>query len=229
LQEQLTKLVNEKEQLQEKLQEQASKQQGLDPGEYEDFGEEMKRLVETVNDLRAENLKLQSELNRLKSDSEQVKNVQVKTAQELFFERLTQQCPDWAKINEDPRFLAWLAEVDELSGTPRQAHLDNAHRRGDAVTVARIFNTWARLAGLRNSEEQITQPTPASQVPPANIQPGSSRGGAGDAAAHGKIYTRAEVKEHYDSQARGEWRGREDEWARIEADMLKAAAEGRIR
>ena len=96
LQEQLTELVSEKEQLQEKLQEQASKQQGLDPGEYEDFGEEMKKLVETVNDLRAENLKLQSELNRLKSDSEQVKNVQVKTAQELFFERLTQQCPDWA-------------------------------------------------------------------------------------------------------------------------------------
>jgi hypothetical protein len=48
-------------------------------------------------------------------------------------------------------------------------------------------------------------------------------------ASSGKpIYTRDQITKLYDQHRRGAYVGREAEWARLEVDMIRAGAEGRI-
>jgi hypothetical protein len=44
----------------------------------------------------------------------------------------------------------------------------------------------------------------------------------------GRIYSRDEVKRLYELHRKGKFIGREDEWARLEHEIIRAGREGRI-
>jgi hypothetical protein len=49
------------------------------------------------------------------------------------------------------------------------------------------------------------------------------------ASSSGKpTYTRAQIAQIYAAHRKGTYAGREAEWARIDADIIRAAAEGRV-
>jgi hypothetical protein len=56
-----------------------------------------------------------------------------------------------------------------------------------------------------------------------------ARSWGGASSPSGKIYSRAEVQRLYENHRRGAYRGREEAWARQEADIIAASREGRIR
>ena len=114
--------------------------------------------------------------------------------------------PDYQEVDRDPRWHRWLLGIDSLSGRVRQHLLNDAIAAGDPHRVKSFFDGFRREAGS----------TPAA----ASIRAGSS----------GKpIYTRAQIQKLYDRHLRGAYNGREAEWNRIEADIIAAGREGRVR
>jgi hypothetical protein len=123
--------------------------------------------------------------------------------------RLDQQVaaavPNYQEIDRDPRWHQFLREIDTYTGQPRQALLNIAIADGSASRVVALFNGFLREAGG-------TQSTPAR----------------GHRSSGKPIYTRETIGQLYEAHRKGAYTGREQEWARQEADIFAAQREGRV-
>lgn len=125
-------------------------------------------------------------------------------------QRVAQAVPNYQQIDRDPRWHSWLSGVDALTGRARQVLLNDAVASGDAGRIAVFFAKFQQEAGGIQS-----------QAPAASSNRARSSGGK-------PIYTRSQVKELYARHHRGEFAGKEAEWARLEVDIIRAGAENRI-
>jgi hypothetical protein len=142
----------------------------------------------------------------------------------------------WRQLNDNPRYLQWLSEIDQFSARPRLELLREAYAQGDANRTGRFFKTY--LA-------EHTAP-PVSRSPAHTMQNGSAPAGRmrleelaapGRAAASGtnggasperRMWTNREIGAFYRDVQRGVYRSRQADKDRIEADILAAASEGRV-
>ena len=185
------------------------------PEEIEEYGE---GLIDVARRIAREELAgKDAEINALKAKIESLSNVTTQKVEADFFSSLTSMVPDWEQVNQDPKFLTWLDEVDELTGQTRQVLLSSAEQSRDAARTAKFFTAFkkASTSWAANStaalDSQLTPPTnKAPNTPPAK-----------------KIWTRAEVGEFYARARRGEVSDAEQ--IAIEADIMAAQIEGRIR
>jgi hypothetical protein len=148
---------------------------------------------------------LSPELNALRQENQQLRGMATR-AQHAEIERaLNQQIPNWRDIYSDPRFSSWLSMPDEYSGGIRSALMRNAVANGDSGRVIAFYKGFLAEAGHH---------APAGQ---RSRQPATS----------GKpIYTRPQITDLY--KRRREGHIDDARWAQIEADIVKAAAEGRV-
>ena len=135
--------------------------------------------------------------------------------------------PDWKAINTDPSFLTWVAETDPISGSTRHEHLMAAYNAFNVVQTANIFNAF------RNGRTPASAPAPApdpvrSQLE-RQITPGNSKSSNAPASTEPKWFTNREIDQFYRDTTQGVYKGRDDEFARLEAEIDAAVAEGRIR
>lgn len=162
--------------------------------------------------------KLQREAGREVKVTEEQKRVTVQSA-------LDEAVPNWGEINTDQRFLAWLAERDVFSGEVKQVLLTKAFKAGDAARVVGFFKAF--------QEDSGRTPTPAARQPAVDagtlVAPGTPKGGPGpsDAPGGARVWTQAEISEFYANVRRGKIPA--ERKAQIEAEIIKAAAEGRVR
>lgn len=185
------------------------------PEEVEQYGE---GLIDVARRIAREELAAkQAEIDALKNRIDSLSNVTTQNVEASFFKSLTEMVPDWEQVNQDPKFLTWLDEVDELTGETRQSLLSRAEKGRDAARTAKFFNaykktssTWA--ANTTNAlESQVAPPTnKAPNAPPAK-----------------KIWTRAEVADFYAKARRGDIK--DEDVIAIEADIMAAQIEGRMR
>ena len=172
-----------------------------------------------IAQLEAENAQLSGELNG-------VSERQTDSARTMYFADLRREVPDWEALNVDQRFMDWLAEVDPLSGNPRQEYLNRAFASLDVGRTAVLFNTFKELTA--------PPPVPAKPQPSKQLQrqvaPGTSR--ASTVASSNpaeRIWSLSEIDQFYIEIRRGDYKGNEAERARIEAEIDHAVAEGRVR
>lgn len=174
------------------------------------------KVLREVEQIRAENAQLREKVGQVDQ------NVAV-SANDAYVAKLTQAVSDWEQINGDERFLAWLGEVDPVFGAPRQAGLDAAYAKLDAAATARVFNTFkatiAQAPAPRNPQQELQR----------QVAPTRSRVAAAPTADEGatRIWTGQEI-EHFFTEAR---RGNisDADAGRIEAEINRAVAEGRVR
>lgn len=139
---------------------------------------------------------------------------------------LDTEVPNWAALNTDTKFLAWLGESDVFSRRTKRELLTEAFESNDAARVVKFFKAF--------QEDPAWQPTAAARQPavdPATlVAPGAPRNGGAPAAAPGgddRVYTQQEIAEFYSQCRRG--RITPDEKNRMERIFTRAAAEGRVR
>jgi hypothetical protein len=154
------------------------------------------------------------ELEHIKRDREADKRA-------AYTRDLTSMVSNWEVINNDPRFLNWLSQIDPFTGVPIHNILTNAYNKFDAQRTATIFTAWIAESGA----QQVPKPKPKLDH---KVEPVGKRGNA-EPASTAKIYTRAEIKQYYDDVQRGRYRGKEEEMQRIDRDIVAANHEGRIR
>lgn len=167
-----------------------------------------------------------------------------KTEFERFKDRLAARIPNWETIDVDASFSLWLDEVDPLYGVARRNGLTAAVKAHNDELTARIFTAYLNQQGAGGSRSTTTaEPAPVVGTEPAATAPQPASGPKlEDFAAPGKpapsqtpdpaqpgpkIWKVSEIQAFYREVARGAYRGRDDEKARIEREIAAAQREGR--
>jgi hypothetical protein len=145
---------------------------------------------------------------------------------------------DWETINKDQAFLDWLKGDDPMSGQNRSELLHNAYDNGDVNRTAAFFRAFIHDSGkYAGTEHTAAQPsaqaaphTPAGAGPSLQdlAAPGRGRPASPGAPADKRTWSGKEIETFYAESSRGKFRGREAEYARIEAEIEAAMREGRI-
>lgn len=141
------------------------------------------------------------------------------TREEAFYGALDSGLPVWREVNVDPRWLAWLGEVDPVYQVPRQAALDQAFKRMNAHGVIAIFRAFIdslpKAAAPAESLANQVAPSSVASAAPVAVQPKRS------------ISTKL-INDFFRDQAQGKYDTRASEAAEIEAEINAAVAEGRV-
>lgn len=123
------------------------------PEQIETYGEEQCRVMaQTAMDAArttAQGL-IEEAVKPLREAREREREDAVAQAKRKFTDRLVELKPDYATIDQDPRWQAWLAEYDE-NEVQRQTLLDIHVGNGNADAVAKMFKAW---------EKQVARPMP---------------------------------------------------------------------
>ena len=165
--------------------------------------------------VKAENAKLREQLGQTGAQ----------VAEASFDQRLHRLVPDFAALNDDPRWIAWLDEVDPLLRGPRRIVAQEALNRGDAEGVAHYVDLF------RKSITPAPAPDDAAAAKAAElerqIQPRRAAGN-GAPAPQGKTYTSAHITDMFSRAARLSASGQHDEARKLEAEIDAAYTEGRV-
>lgn len=197
------------------------------PQDAETFGQDLVEMVQRVAETMfgAAAKAIDARLAAVEQRLEGTAQVVAKTAEETFYERLAAAVPDFADINTNEGFLAWLGEEDGVSGMPRQQALTAAGNALDASRTAKVFlafkATQAPPAPAAPAKPSASAQL-ARQVSPSSVATPAVR------AETKPIYTVAEVQSFYRDMQSGKYRGREAEASALETTINEALAEGRI-
>lgn len=161
---------------------------------------------------------------------QQVAQQQALSQEDRFWQNLASTVPNWQQINNDRDFHNWLLEIDPLTGTTRQSHLELAQRNLNAPRVAAFFSTFSEQTGKYKSNANA-QPNRSAQATELEKQvaPGKSR--SNNSAVSGKsekTYSPDDIRKFFDDVRAGKYKGREAERNRLERDIFAAQQEGRI-
>ena len=186
------------------------------------FGEDFVALVERgvqartqeyrkqIEELKAQVATLNGSLQKVGQDAEI-------SRRSSFFADLDHLVPGWREQNTDQGFLAWLNEVDPVSGVLRSNLLRRFDAELNSMQVASIFNAYRAQTG--SAPQARKAPTLAQQVSP-------TRGHSTATAKAQKVYTQAEISRFYDDWRRGRYS--EADGKAVEKDIEQAVAEGRV-
>ena len=150
---------------------------------------------------------------------------------------LARAVPDWEQINTDQNFLAWLAQRDPFSGQVRRDLLTEAHTSGDAARTIAFFQAYKNehtvvSQGRGTQQAQTGADALADRLPLENLAvPGRSSVATPPplGAPERRVWRPQDITAFYDQKRRGLWDHRRDEAARLEADIVAAGTEGRVR
>lgn len=185
------------------------------PEEIEEYGPGLVDLARRI--AKEEMMAKDSEISRLKTQIQTISEATSNTVTNDFFRSLSAIVPDWEKLNEDPGFLKWLEEVDELTGEQRLSLLGKAEAAKDAVRAGKFFSAYKKTSQTwaANSAHSLEN----QLVPPTNKTP--------ETPPSKRIWTRAEISDFYSRMRRGLVSDKDA--IAIEADITAASIEGRIR
>jgi hypothetical protein len=175
-------------------------------------------LQRTVQELAQRNKQLEDTVRGVATESAEQK-------QQAFYSQLSALVPNLEAWNNDLEFIEWLQSENPLTGRPLKADFDSAVQAWAAERVARYFFAWPGAAKYTNpaQQQQPARRTLADQATPetrrGEAPPPTSRG-------EGRMWHPSEIKRFYDDKVAGRAKG--PEAARIEADIFKAQAEGRV-
>jgi hypothetical protein len=173
---------------------------------------------------------LQAELKQRDDRIAQLESVLTRTQGDVtsmtFEQKLDRAIPDFAQINTDPKWIAWLDGVDSLTGEPRRAYAEYVYNQGNLDKVTQIVNLYKQQAGttVKQAEQDQRQAELRKQVQPNRSASSTSTPNTGE-----RVYTSAEADRLWDKVALLNRKGNYDEAKTLEADLSNAMVQGRIR
>lgn len=198
---------------------------GVSDKEIEDYGESLHIMAKMAqNMIKPTAAKLERELAKTKEAAGTVAKAQMKTGQEALLATLASRVPNWAQINQDENFLAWLDRVDIFSGASRRQSLMAAFEALDSARVTGIFEKFVQ----EDSDRRSTSGPIVNRE--TLIAPGVPRGGAAEApgGAQGKrILSEGEIRDFYSRVRRKQVS--QEQYAAFSAEIAAATQDGRVR
>ena len=211
------------------------------PEEIADYGEDLldvmgRKAREIVESEYLPQMKtMTAEIGSLRTQIGETGQKVAKQETNEVFAQLDGTVENWRKVNVDPAFHVWLDQVDPCRGETRKNLMLNAFNRKNAQQVKAFFDKY-----VEENATVIPNPTavPSGQGGQTTttldlneyVAPGQPRtGGDVSAPKDKRIWTNVEVGAFYSDVQKGRYKTRPDDKARIEADIIAATTEGRIR
>lgn len=162
--------------------------------------------------MRAENDKLR----------EQLTSTGTQVSEASFEQRLYRMVPDFEAINADPKWIAWLNEVDPLLRAPRSSVAQQAFNRGDAEGVAHYVSLF------RQNNKPVEPTADKTEELERQIQPNRSAASTTPTSQKGKVYTNADIEKMFRKATDLSIKGQSDAAKKLEAEIDAAFTEGRV-
>jgi hypothetical protein len=163
----------------------------------------------------------------LRQELDTTREVQAKSAQQIFVDSVTELVPDYAEIDASDAFQEWASDLDVVSGSTYGELLDDAILKRNAARVKAIYDKFrSEKVGVAKPQTPPAQPfVPAPLENRVVPQPSVDNGAS---IVEKPNFTRAQVAKFYGDRARGVYAGRETEADEIEAQITLAQQEGRV-
>jgi hypothetical protein len=187
------------------------------------FGEdliEVQRKVarEVAQEFRADLEAMKAENAQLRA---QLQTTSAQVVESSFEQKLNQLVPDFATVNADPKWIAWLNEIDLMIRAPRKTVAQDAFARGDAEGVAYYVDLFkqtqvAAEPTKRKSSELELQVQPKRNAP------------AAAASQAGRTYSTADIDRMFQQVRQLGAAGKLEDARKLEAEIDSAYMEGRV-
>jgi hypothetical protein len=192
--------------------------------DVEAFGQdliEVQRKVarEVASEFRGELDAMRAENEKLR---EQLTSTGTQVSEASFEQRLYRMVPDFETVNADPKWIAWLNEVDPLLRAPRSSVAQQAFNRGDAEGVAHY------VAMFKQTIAPVEQKSDKTEELERQLQPNRGAPSAPTASPKGKVYTNADIEKMFRKAADLGTKGQTDAAKKLEAEIDAAFMEGRV-
>jgi len=192
--------------------------------DVEAFGQdliEVQRKVarEVASEFRGELDAMRAENEKLR---EQLTSTGTQVSEASFEQRLYRMVPDFEAVNADPKWIAWLNEVDPLLRAPRSSVAQQAFNRGDAEGVAHY------VAMFKQTVAPAEQKADKTEELERQLQPNRGATSAPTASPKGKVYTNADIEKMFRKAADLGTKGQTDAAKKLEAEIDAAYMEGRV-
>jgi hypothetical protein len=191
--------------------------------DVETFGADLIEVQRKV--AREVSVELTSEIEKLKAQNadllKQIQQTGSQIGEVTFEQRLNHLVPDFADINADPKWVAWLDEFDPILRSPRRSVAQQAFNTGDAEGVAHYVKLF------RETLETPAVATKKSEVE-RQIQPTRSAASQTPVSQKGKTYSTAEVEKMFQKITQYNMLQKFDDAKKLEAEIDAAYLEGRV-
>lgn len=142
-----------------------------------------------------------------------------------FLDALEGMVPDYKELNFDPGFAEWMNLPDTYSGLTRAPLFQKAEAAGDVARVAEFFVEYK--ASLKPQPEAIPEEL-ARHITPVGSGVATPATSVANNKTGVQIIYESEIDKFYSDVTKGRYKGQESVIASIEAQIDKAAMEGRI-
>ena len=188
------------------------------------FGEDLIEVQRKV--AREVAQEFQEELEKLRADNDVLREQLTKTGSQVseasFEHRLHRLVPDFEQVNADPKWIAWLNEVDPLLRAPRMTVAQEAFNRGDAEGVAYYVNMF------RQTVAPVQQSKGPNEELERQIQPNRSATNAAPVQPRGKTYSVKQIEAMFKKAADLGGKGDIEAARKLEAEIDAAYMENRV-
>lgn len=187
---------------------------------------QLQNLTTTIERLTQRNAQLEQAMAGVATKAEKVETKD-------FFGDITNLMPEWLVVNDDPRFMDWLQQVNPLTGRPYSTDFYAARDDKDAQRIVTFFRTYADLQHVvpAGDPRQTTPAAPAAATPPPlseMVTPNPGSNPTPQTPANGKMWTQKAIADFYKDKAAGRYAMNPALATSLEADLFKAQGEGRV-
>jgi uncharacterized protein YukE len=205
--------------------------------DVETFGEDLVDLARRIakdefgkreSSYRQEIQQLQSQLAEAKGQVGEVVQNQAKTAEERFFDGLSNAIPTWEAVQATEECQAWLRTRIPGTGATWNQALNDAAARHDLSAVVELFETFFERHPALNPKAPPPTAPAANRELQRQVAPGKAST-ATAATPQARIYSARDYEMESMRQLRLLQAGKVEEAGRLEAELNAALAENRIR
>lgn len=172
----------------------------------------------------AQTEKINEELKQARANAVEAAKLQAsnaaQSAYETFLGKLGNVVPDFAQVDVDPGFKAFMATPD-IDGSPRSTSFAVAEANGDAATVAKHFLDYK---ATKNPKAEAKASLEAKVAPTGDASAVSTTTATGADAI-----TMRDITAHYHKRNTGGYKGKQSEFLAMEARVDAAVSSGKIR
>lgn len=185
----------------------------------EDLIEVQRRVArEVAQEFRADLDAMKAENAQLRA---QLQTTSAQVVESSFEQKLTQLVPDFSAVNADPKWIAWLNEIDPMIRAPRKTVAQDAFARGDAEGVAYYVDLFKQTQSPEEPRKRKSSELEL-QVQPKRNAPATAT------SQTGRTYTTADIDRMFQQVRQLGAAGKLEEARKVEAEIDSAYMEGRV-
>ena len=195
----------------------------------EEFGEDLLNVQRKVAQEVAHDYeeKLEQQNKVIKELQDQIAGTNKQVGDVGFSQRLMNLVPDFADVDNDKRWIAWLNEHDPMLRAPRRVQAQEAFDKGDAEAIADYVKLWK--ASLPETSDEPEKPV-AKQELEKQVAPNRSANSVkSPVTPTGKIYSARDMDNGWAKVRSLNTRGKYEDAAKLEAELTAAYMENRVK